>query len=123
MVFSVSRNSLNALAECIQSVDPVEVCARIIRNSMAKYDLGLDDKFCDAHELKDACCNMTIPGPVLRFLGVLYNFYPEFYPKAAQSVLNQEEHASDLEVENYEENQEGDNDNEETNRSGQFSTQ
>jgi len=51
MVFLVSNNAANRLAECIRSVDPVQVCASVIRMSLDDYDFGLEDSFCDAQDL------------------------------------------------------------------------
>lgn len=33
-----------------------------------EYDFGLEDRFCDAQDLKIACSDMCIPEPVVGFL-------------------------------------------------------
>ena len=74
MVFSVQKQ---VLAEKIRSVDPIQVCATVIRRALDDYDFGLDDRFCDAQDLKTACCDMEIPESIVRFFGYLYNFNTE----------------------------------------------
>ena len=41
MVFSVPNNAANVSAECVHTVDPVQVCASVIRKSFDDYDFGL----------------------------------------------------------------------------------
>ncbi len=69
MVYSVSCNRPDVLAERIRSIDPIQVCASMLRQSLGSHDFDLDDRFGDAQDLKHACSSMTIPEPVLRFLG------------------------------------------------------
>ena len=89
MVYSVPCNRADVLAECIRSIDPVQVCASVLRQSLDSHDFNLDDRFCDAQDLKHACSSMRMPEPILRFLGYLYNFNPETYPKAAEAVMTE----------------------------------
>lgn len=84
MVFSVPKK---VLAERIRSLDPVQVCAGVIRKALDEYDFGLDDSFCDAHDLKHSLSEMNIPEPVLRFFSHLYNFNPDTYAEAAEAVM------------------------------------
>ena len=92
MVFSVPNS---VLAEHIRSVDPVQVCATVIREALNAFDFGLEDSFCDAHDLKHALSHMNIPEPVLRFFGHLYNFNPATYNKAAADVMTEDTPASE----------------------------
>ena len=87
MVYSVSCNRPDVLAERIRSTDPIEVCASMLRQSLGSHDFDLDDRFGDAQDLKHTCSSMIIPEPVLRFLGYLYNFNPLAYPKTAETVM------------------------------------
>ena len=64
MVFSVPKN---VLVQRIRYLDPVQVCASVIRKALDDYDFGLDDSFCDAQDLKHALSTMNIPEPVLWF--------------------------------------------------------
>ena len=84
MVFSVSKN---VLADHICSIDLVQECASEIRKALNDYDLGLEERFCDAQDLKLKLSNMRIPEPVLRFFGHLFNFNPATYAKAAETVM------------------------------------
>ena len=59
------------------------------------YDFGLEDRFCDAQDLKNALIGMNIPEPIVRFFGYLYNFNPETYQKAAEAVMSEEKRAVD----------------------------
>ena len=49
-------------------------------------DFGLD-KFCDAHDLKIYLSNVPIPEPILNLFGQVFNFNPETYDNAANSVM------------------------------------
>lgn len=108
MVFSVSNTAANVFAERIRSVDSLQVCAALIRRSLDNYDFGLDDSFCDSHDLRHACSDMNIPDPILRLFGYLYNFNPDTYQCAAQSVMTDKYVASEQEDDgNDDENEEG----------------
>ena len=87
MVYSVACNRPDALAEPIRFNNPAQVCASVLRNSLESHDFDLDDRFGDAQALRHACSSMSIPEPILRFLGYLYNFNPGTYPKAAAAVM------------------------------------
>ena len=65
----------------------MQECASEIRKALDDYDFGLEDRFCDAQDLKLALSNMRIPEPVLRFFGHLFNFNPATYAKAAETVM------------------------------------
>ena len=87
MVYSVACNRPDALAERIRFNNPAQVCASVLRNSLESHDFDLDDRFGDAQDLRHTWSSMSIPGPILRFLGYLYNFNPGTYPKAAAAVM------------------------------------
>ena len=88
MVYNVLCVRTGVLAERIQSIDPVQVCASVLRESLESHDFDLDDRFGDAQDLKLACSNMKIPEPVLKFFEYLYNFNPDSYQKAAEAVMS-----------------------------------
>ena len=48
-------------------VDGVKSAARTIRDKLLNVDFGLQDKFCDAEELKLAWRTTNIPDEVLAF--------------------------------------------------------
>ena len=100
MVYSVPSN---VLADHIRSVDPVQVCASLIRDALNDFDFGLDDRFCDAQDLKHALCDMSIPDPLLWFFGHLYNFNPQTYPAAAKALMT-DEHLTDQDSDEEDDN-------------------
>lgn len=93
MVFRVEKQ---VLAESIRSEDPIQVCATVIRKALDEYDFGLEDSFCDAQDLKVACTEMEIPEPIVRFFGHLYNFKPDTYKQAANSIMTDEKLTTEL---------------------------
>ena len=99
MVFSILRNKSGQLAETIRSIDPFKVCASIIRKHLSAFDFNLNDRFCDAEDLRESLSNIPIPEDILRFFGEIYNFYPESYHHTASNVLHDcccyEEEATD----------------------------
>ena len=48
MVYSVPFNRADVLAERIRSIDPIQVCASVLRQSLDSHDFDLDDRFGDA---------------------------------------------------------------------------
>ena len=60
--FSVPNS---VLAGHICYVDPIQVCATLIKETLDAFDFGIEDSFCDAHDLKYALSNMNIPETVL----------------------------------------------------------
>ena len=100
MVFSVQKN---VLAQTIRSVDSIQVCASVIRKALDAHDFGLEDRFCDAYDLKMACTDMEIPEPILQFFAHLYNFKPETYKDAAKSVMTEDKVVSETQAEHDEE--------------------
>eukprot|EP00918_Siedleckia_nematoides_P108296 GHVU01236350.1.p1 GENE.GHVU01236350.1~~GHVU01236350.1.p1 ORF type:complete len:407 (-),score=39.87 GHVU01236350.1:38-1258(-) len=95
MAFSVPSSTL---AGKLRSVDPVQACASIVRKALEDYDFDLDDRFCDAEDLKQASSNMGIPDSVLSFFGHLYNFKPTTYTKAAEAVMAEDSATNDITV-------------------------
>lgn len=88
MVYSALNVKTDDLAERIRSMDPLQACASVLRESLESHDFDLDDRFGDAQDLKFACSNMKIPEPVIKFFGHLYNFNPDTYQKAAEAVMS-----------------------------------
>ena len=73
MCFTSDTCSAETLAETIRNAEPVKECAKILRDCLLEYDFGLEDRFCDASDLRAAWDNIVIPKPVLDFLKVLFN--------------------------------------------------
>ncbi len=62
------------MADNIRSSDPIIECARVLRRSILDIDFGLQDKFCDSHDLETSWDNIVIPNTVLNFFALLFNF-------------------------------------------------
>ena len=90
LVFSRSCEK-ETLAETIRSVDAVQICAEMIRDTLENHDFGLQDKFCDALDLERAWSDMEIPDPLLKFFSVLLNFNQESYSKVARTSCDCED--------------------------------
>ena len=56
----------------MRSLDNIKTTAATIRQSLLDLDFGLDDKFCDAEELKEAWENKVMPDVLLT--NILFNF-------------------------------------------------
>jgi len=73
MIFSKSVTA-ESMAETIRSTDPIKQCAELIRQSLLDTDFELNDRFCDANDLKTSWNNVNIPEPLLKFFEALYRF-------------------------------------------------
>ena len=73
MVF-LKTSTAEMMADRIRSNDPLVQSAKILRDSIMEIDFGLQDKFCDKHDLEKSWENIVIPPPVLTFFAVLFNF-------------------------------------------------
>jgi len=73
MCFSKSVTA-KSVAETIRSTDPIKQCAELIRQSLLDTDFELNNRFCDANDLKTSWNNVNIPEPLLKFFKALYRF-------------------------------------------------
>ena len=71
MVFS-SEIELQDIVKKMRSLDNIKTAAATIRQSLSNLDFGLDDKFCDAEELKEASRKKVMPD-VLSTFSSLFN--------------------------------------------------
>ena len=69
-------NIISDMAETIRSTDPIRQCADIIRQSLLDIDFDLEDRFCDANDLRTSWNAVPVPEPLLKFMATLYNFDP-----------------------------------------------
>ena len=53
--------------------DQIKSAASEIRKSLFSVDFGLDDKFCDAEDLKQSWRETAVPEAVLAFCATLFN--------------------------------------------------
>ena len=65
-VFS-SSVSVEDVVKSPRSLNAVKTAALEIRNALLKVDFGLDDRFCNAQELKDSLQNTKVPDVLLSF--------------------------------------------------------
>ena len=72
MVFS-SEIELQDIVQKMRSVDKIKRAAATIRQSLFDLDLGPDDKFCNAEELREAWGKKVIPDVLLTFFSTLFN--------------------------------------------------
>lgn len=68
--------STENMADKIRVTDPIKECAAIIRQCLLDVDFDLQDRFCDATDLKTSWNTVPIPEPLLNFMAALYNFDP-----------------------------------------------
>ncbi len=65
--------SVEEVVDIVRSIDPVKDAAKLIRKALLDSDFGLEDRFCDSHDLQYSWNNMKIPEVVLDFLTTLFN--------------------------------------------------
>ena len=70
MLFFSADVTQESLAEKIRAADPIQGCAKVIRQSLIAVDFDLQDRFCDANDLKRAWNCTAIPDPLLKFFGI-----------------------------------------------------
>jgi hypothetical protein len=91
MVFLQSCTA-EEMADTIRASDPIHQCADILRSSFMGVDFGLQDKFCDAHDLEVAWKNAIIPPPIVKFFATLFNFdYNEYFSAVSSHMDNENE--------------------------------
>lgn len=74
VLFFSSDVTTETMAETIRATDPIRQCAEMIRQSLLEVDFDLQDRFCDAGDLKRSMKSTEIPDPLLKFLGYLFHF-------------------------------------------------
>ena len=62
------------MAETIRSTDPIKQCAELIRQSLLDTDFELNDRFCDANDLKTSWNNCKHSRTPPDFFKALYRF-------------------------------------------------
>ena len=68
-----SKIEFQDIVKKMRSLDNIKTAAAIIRQSLLDFDFGLDDKFCDAGELKEAWRKKIMPDVLLTFFSILFN--------------------------------------------------
>ncbi len=100
MVYLNTVVSAKDMASKIRLMDPVKQCAELIRKELKAANFGLDDRFCDAQDLRDSWQSMQIPDILLKFLGILFKFNPK--------AFNERKLSEDITDENEEDEEEED---------------
>lgn len=76
MFFSKTVN-LNGVAERIRGSDPIKQCVEQMWLSLLYVDLDINDRFCDAANLKESWDAVTIPDPLLNIFFIIVQFLYE----------------------------------------------
>ena len=71
-VFS-STVGIEDVINSLRSLNNIKSGALDIRRALLDVDFGLNDKFCDADELKDSWKNIQVPEVLLSFFATLFN--------------------------------------------------
>ena len=71
--FFSSEIELQDNVKTTRSLGNIKTAAATIRQSLLDLDFGLDDKFCDAEELKEAWRKEVMPDVLLTFFSTLLN--------------------------------------------------
>ena len=66
-VFS-SKVNIQDVIDKLRSLDGIKLAAKTLRKSLLSFDCKLNEKFCDAEELKESWDNKSMPYKFLRFL-------------------------------------------------------
>ena len=72
-MFFSSEIELQDIVNKMYSLDNIKTAAATMRQSLLELDLGLDDKLCDAEELKEAWTKKVMPDVLLTFFTTLFN--------------------------------------------------
>ena len=76
MIFFKSL-SAEDLADTMRANNPIRESAKIIRGLLLQENFDLQDKFRDAHDLKESWKNIVVPEQITIFLSALFNFEPK----------------------------------------------
>ena len=57
----------------LRSLSNIKAAAQAIRKSLLEAEFGLEDKFCDAQELKESWENIVLPTSVCAFFSILFD--------------------------------------------------
>ena len=71
-VFS-SKVNIQDVIDKLRSLDGIKLAAKKLRKSLLSFDFKLNEKFCDAEELKESWDNKSMPDEFLTFFAELFN--------------------------------------------------
>ena len=72
MVFS-SSTSIDDVIKRLRSIDSTKLAAKKIRDVFLAMDFNLQDKCCDAQDLRNSWEQFCIPDELITFFGTLFN--------------------------------------------------
>ena len=72
MVFS-SEINITDVVNIVRYLDSIKSAAKAIREALLKVDFGLEDKFCDAEELRHSWCTTRMLDELISFFSVMFN--------------------------------------------------
>ena len=78
----------------LRDIDPIRMCADMIRSSLLEVDFNLDDSFCDASDLEDSWNEMVMPDPVARFFSSLFKVDYDVLKLKASEMQSHDQHIS-----------------------------
>ena len=73
LMFFSSSLQTEEVADVIRSCNPVTECALLLRESLKKLDFGLNDKFCDAQDMRNSWTESKIPEVFIKFFSTLFD--------------------------------------------------
>ncbi|KAK7085440.1 hypothetical protein SK128_027545 [Halocaridina rubra] len=89
-IFVCKGVSPENMADEIRGTDPIRECAAIIRQCLLEVDFDMQERFCDATDLKTSWNTVPIPEPLLKFMGALYNFDPTEFTLGLRILDNED---------------------------------
>lgn len=75
-VFFSANLHKEEVADIIRSCNPVAECTTLLREALQKVDFGLNDKFCDAQDLRNSWMESKVSEVSVIFFSTLFNIYP-----------------------------------------------
>ena len=98
MLFFSAHVTQETLAETIRAGDPIQECAEVIRQSLLAVDFDLQDRFCDANDLKKAWNCTSIPDPLLKFFGTLFRFDSNRFSTCSANIDHEQDSEAECEA-------------------------
>ena len=68
-----SELEMRDVIQKLRSLSNIKAAAQAIRKSLLEAEFGLEDKFCDAQELKESWENIVLPTSVCAFFSILFD--------------------------------------------------
>lgn len=85
MVF-YAKISLSELVDTVRSTSKIKSCAKELRKTMKNVDFGLENRFCDANDLKEFWDNFKMPQQFVEFFSQFFNIHESRFNFEKDSV-------------------------------------